>query len=69
VIGDFVSALEPYRTALDDRLLAAADAASLGPVLSARLSGNELIVLKGSRGVALERLLPDLAARTTSPTT
>ena len=69
VIGEFVSALEPYRTALDDRLLAAADAASLGPVLSARLSGNELIVLKGSRGVALERLLPDLAARTTSPTT
>jgi UDP-N-acetylmuramoyl-tripeptide--D-alanyl-D-alanine ligase len=69
VIGDFVPAMEPYRSALGDRLLAAPDAASLAPLLSARLTGGELIVLKGSRGVALERLLPDLAARSPSPKT
>jgi UDP-N-acetylmuramoyl-tripeptide--D-alanyl-D-alanine ligase len=69
VIGDFVAVLEPYRSALEGRLLTAPDAAALGPLLAARLEGTELIVLKGSRGVALERLLPDLAARTPSPTT
>jgi UDP-N-acetylmuramoyl-tripeptide--D-alanyl-D-alanine ligase len=69
VIGEFVSALEPYRSALEGRLLTAPDAAALGPLLAARLEGTELVVLKGSRGVALERLLPDLAARTPSPTT
>ena len=67
-VGDFVAALEPYRASLGDRLLTAPDAPALGPLLAARLEGNELVVLKGSRGVALERLLPDLAARTSSPT-
>ena len=67
-VGDFVTALEPYRASLGDRLLTAPDAPALGPLLAARLEGNELVVLKGSRGVALERLLPDLAARTSSPT-
>jgi UDP-N-acetylmuramoyl-tripeptide--D-alanyl-D-alanine ligase len=66
-VGEFVPALEPYREALGDRLLVAADAPALGPLLAARLRGDELVVLKGSRGVALERLLPDLAARSTSP--
>ena len=69
VIGEFVPALEPYRAALGDRLLTAPDAAALAPLLSARLGGDELVVLKGSRGVALERLLPDLAARASSPMT
>ena len=67
-VGEFVAALEPYRASLGDRLLTAPDAPALGPLLAARLEGNELVVLKGSRGVALERLLPDLAARTSSPT-
>ncbi len=62
-VGEFVPALEPYRSALGERLLTAGDAAELAPRLAARLSGEELVVLKGSRGVALERLLPDLAAR------
>ena len=66
VIGEFVPAIEPYRAALGDRLITAPDAAALGPILAARLSGGELVVLKGSRGVALERLLPDLAARSAS---
>jgi UDP-N-acetylmuramoyl-tripeptide--D-alanyl-D-alanine ligase len=68
-IGDFVPALEPYRALLGSRLLTAPDAAALAPLLAARLAGDELVVLKGSRGVALERLLPDLAARASSPMT
>ena len=66
-VGDFVEALEPHRAALGDRLLTAPDVQTLGPLLAKRLTGGELIVLKGSRGVALERLLPDLAARPSSP--
>jgi UDP-N-acetylmuramoyl-tripeptide--D-alanyl-D-alanine ligase len=62
-VGEFVPALEPHREVLGDRLLTAPDAATLAPLLAARLNGDELIVLKGSRGVALERALPDLAAR------
>ena len=65
-VGEFVAALEPHRAALGERLVTAADAAALGPLLAARLTGGELVVLKGSRGVALERLLPDLAARSAS---
>jgi UDP-N-acetylmuramoyl-tripeptide--D-alanyl-D-alanine ligase len=68
-IGDFVPALEPYRAALGDRLLTAPDVETLAPRLAARITGGELVVLKGSRGVALERLLPDLAARSPSPMT
>ena len=68
-IGEFVPALEPYRSALGSRLLTAPDTEALAPLLAERLAGDELVVLKGSRGVALERLLPDLAARTPSPKT
>lgn len=67
-IGEFVPALEPYRAALGNRLITAEDALLLSPRLAARISGDELVVLKGSRGVALERLLPDLVARSSSPT-
>jgi UDP-N-acetylmuramoyl-tripeptide--D-alanyl-D-alanine ligase len=66
-VGDFVAPLEAHRARLGDRLLTAPDAAALAPLLAERLRGDEMVVLKGSRGVALERLLPDLAARA-SPT-
>jgi len=66
-IGGFVPALEPYRTALGDRLLLAQDTETLAPLLASRIAGDELVVLKGSRGVALERLLPNLVARSSSP--
>jgi UDP-N-acetylmuramoyl-tripeptide--D-alanyl-D-alanine ligase len=69
VIGEFVPALEPYRAALGSRLLTAPDVTALSPLLAARIGGDELVVLKGSRGVALEGLLPDLAARASSPMT
>jgi UDP-N-acetylmuramoyl-tripeptide--D-alanyl-D-alanine ligase len=63
VIGDFVPALEPYRESLGDRLIVGADVPDLAPLLIPRLEGDELVVLKGSRGVALERLIPDLVTR------
>lgn len=62
-IGDFVPALEPYRESLGDRLIVGGDVPDIAPALVQRLQGDELIVLKGSRGVALERLIPDLVTR------
>ena len=61
-IGDFVPALESYGGRLGDRLVTAADPIALAPVLSGRLRGDEVVVLKASRGVALERILPALTA-------
>ena len=67
-VGDFVPALMPYAARLGDRLVTAADPVTLGPALQSRLRGDELIVLKASRGVALERILPFLAVPpTTAP--
>jgi UDP-N-acetylmuramoyl-tripeptide--D-alanyl-D-alanine ligase len=67
-VGEFVPALEPHRAVLGDSLLTAPDVATLAPLLAERIQGDEFVVLKGSRGVALERLLPDLVARTSSTT-
>jgi UDP-N-acetylmuramoyl-tripeptide--D-alanyl-D-alanine ligase len=66
-VGDFVPALEPYAGALRHRLVTAADPVALGPVLAQHLRGDELVVLKASRGVALERILPALKARAKHP--
>ena len=66
-VGEFVPALEPHRAVLGDRLLTAPDAVALGPLLAARLQGDELVVLKASRGPALERILPSLGITATAP--
>jgi len=58
-----VPALAPWAAALGDRLLTAADVPTLGPLLAERLRGDELVVLKASRGVALERILPAIRSR------
>jgi UDP-N-acetylmuramoyl-tripeptide--D-alanyl-D-alanine ligase len=63
VVGEFVPALEPYAGALRHRLVTAADPPALAPILARHLRGDELVVLKASRGVALERILPALQAR------
>jgi UDP-N-acetylmuramoyl-tripeptide--D-alanyl-D-alanine ligase len=63
VVGDFVPALEPYAGALRHRLVTAPDPLALAPLLADRIRGDELVVLKASRGVALERILPALKAR------
>lgn len=57
--GDFVSAFAPHAQALGDRLILSQDPLDGFRKLAAGLQGNELVLLKGSRGVALERLLPE----------
>ncbi len=59
-VGDFVPAFEPHRGVLGRRLITAPDAEALGSRLKAALAGNEIVLLKASRGVALERVLKDL---------
>jgi UDP-N-acetylmuramoyl-tripeptide--D-alanyl-D-alanine ligase len=66
-VGDFVPALEPYAGALRHRLVTAPDPVALGPLLAPHLRGDEIVVLKASRGVALERILPALKARAKHP--
>jgi UDP-N-acetylmuramoyl-tripeptide--D-alanyl-D-alanine ligase len=56
-VGEFV----PAFAALGQRIVAAPDAESLGPKLRAALKGNEIVLLKASRGVALERVLRHLS--------
>lgn len=60
-VGEFAPAFAPYRERFGDRLLVAADAEALGPALKAALHGNEVVLLKASRGVALERVLRHLS--------
>jgi UDP-N-acetylmuramoyl-tripeptide--D-alanyl-D-alanine ligase len=62
-IGLFAPAFQAVAGELGDRLLTAEDAeAAAGPLLD-RLTGDEVVLLKGSRGVALETLMPRLEAR------
>ena len=56
-VGTFARVFEGLREELGGRLVTAADAEALGPKLKSALRGNELILLKASRGVALERVL------------
>jgi UDP-N-acetylmuramoyl-tripeptide--D-alanyl-D-alanine ligase len=60
-VGTFARVFESLREALGGRLITAADADALGPKLKSALRGNELLLLKASRGVALERVLNHLA--------
>src|SRR6267154_1191011 len=56
-VGTFARVFESLREALGGRLITAPDADALGPKLKSALRGNELVLLKASRGVALERVL------------
>jgi UDP-N-acetylmuramoyl-tripeptide--D-alanyl-D-alanine ligase len=58
--GQFADAFGPHRDALGPRLITVADPLEAWAPLSERLQGEEVVLLKGSRGVALERLLPRL---------
>ena len=60
-IGDFEPALLA-ESPDDARVVTAADVGELWPLLRARLSADAVILLKASRGVRLERLLPQLNA-------
>jgi UDP-N-acetylmuramoyl-tripeptide--D-alanyl-D-alanine ligase len=60
-VGEFVPAFARHRAVLGgDRLITAPDAEALAPLLKAALRGNEIVLLKASRGVALERVLRHL---------
>jgi UDP-N-acetylmuramoyl-tripeptide--D-alanyl-D-alanine ligase len=60
VTGAFVDAFAPWASALGDRLIAGADPATLGERVAERLGGDELVLLKASRGVRLEQVIPFL---------
>ncbi len=66
VTGDFVAAIELVSASLDGILLTAPDAEAAGPLLADVLEGEELVVLKGSRGATLERILPFILPRMAS---
>jgi UDP-N-acetylmuramoyl-tripeptide--D-alanyl-D-alanine ligase len=56
--GAFVDAFGPLGAALGDRLVRCADPVEAYDAVAASLTGNETILLKGSRGEQLERWLP-----------
>ncbi len=64
--GDFVAALAPHAARLGGRLVTADDPETLGARLAPRLRPGDLVVLKASRGVALERIIPVLTGQPTS---
>ena len=59
-VGEFAPAFARHAAALGNRIVTASDAEALGPALKTRLRGNEVVLLKASRGVALERVLRHL---------
>jgi UDP-N-acetylmuramoyl-tripeptide--D-alanyl-D-alanine ligase len=68
-IGDMAVALEKAAGG-DPRVVTAPDVEDLWPLLAPRLTAHSVILLKASRGVRLERLVPhlsDWALRTCSP--
>ncbi|HEY0671689.1 MAG TPA: UDP-N-acetylmuramoyl-tripeptide--D-alanyl-D-alanine ligase, partial [Longimicrobiales bacterium] len=59
--GAFAGAFERMAQPVSERVIVEEDPITAYEQLRTRLRGDELILLKGSRGVALERLLPLLA--------
>lgn len=55
--GEFADAFEPWAADMGDRLIRDADPMRAYPPMTERLRGDEVVLLKGSRSVALERLL------------
>ena len=63
-IGEFAPALENRDGG--DRVITASDVDDLWPQLEARLQRNAIVLLKASRGVQLERLVPHLTTWATA---
>jgi UDP-N-acetylmuramoyl-tripeptide--D-alanyl-D-alanine ligase len=63
-IGEFAPALEKHDER--ERVITAPDVEDLWPQLQARLQRNAIILLKASRGVQLERLVPHLTTWATA---
>jgi UDP-N-acetylmuramoyl-tripeptide--D-alanyl-D-alanine ligase len=64
-IGDFASALRRVAPT-DPRVVVAADVDDLWPLLTPRLVPGAIILLKASRGVKLERILPHITTWATA---
>jgi UDP-N-acetylmuramoyl-tripeptide--D-alanyl-D-alanine ligase len=58
-VGDFAQSLKRVRPS-DDRVITAGSVEELWPLLSPRLEPDAVILLKASRGVQLEQLVPHL---------
>lgn len=56
--GQFVEAFAPMVESCGDRLILEEDPMEAYPVLAERLTGDEVVLLKASRGIELERLVP-----------
>ncbi len=67
VVGDFVEAFAT-EAAGDPRVVASKEFDGLWPLLEPRLARNAVILLKASRGMQLERLVPTLTAWAAPPT-
>jgi len=59
-VGDFVAAFSALETSNDNTVVVADSVESLGKEVRTRLRGHELVLLKASRGVGLERAIPHL---------
>jgi UDP-N-acetylmuramoyl-tripeptide--D-alanyl-D-alanine ligase len=66
-VGDFVPALAGVERSPSVVLLTAEDPEQLGKVVSSHLRGDEVVLLKASRGVQLERAIPYLNPGNESP--
>jgi UDP-N-acetylmuramoyl-tripeptide--D-alanyl-D-alanine ligase len=60
-VGEFAEALRRV-DAPKERVVVAGDAEAVWPLLVSRLEPDAIILLKGSRGVRLERLVPHLTS-------
>jgi UDP-N-acetylmuramoyl-tripeptide--D-alanyl-D-alanine ligase len=59
-VGDFASAFQEVAPS-NPRVVATPDFDDLWPLLAPRLERNAIVLLKGSRGMRLERLVPTLS--------
>jgi UDP-N-acetylmuramoyl-tripeptide--D-alanyl-D-alanine ligase len=66
-VGEFARVFAKFQTKLADRLLISDDVETLGRLTASRLEGDELVLLKASRGVGLERALPFLTPESEEP--
>lgn len=64
LVGEFVPAFHRVGVGYAGAILTAATSQEAGERLAPLLRGDELVVLKGSRGAALEQAVPALLART-----
>ncbi len=64
-VGDFAAAFHEVAPS-DTRVIATPDFDALWPLIEPRLERNAIVLLKGSRGVRLERLVPTLTSWATA---